>query len=104
MFVTNCFGRSLGSEPNQTQPIDVIKTRLMTQGASSLSPYVGALDCVTRMLREEGALSLFRGLIPRLLYVAPFGAVQFSVNEQMRVLLRPRAPVHTPAPSADADL
>ena len=28
------------------------------------------------MLREEGTLAMFKGLLPRLLYVAPFGAVQ----------------------------
>jgi len=72
-----------------TQPIDVVKTRLMTQASSKLFPYKSVSDCLTRMLREEGPLSLVRGLLPRLLYVAPFGAVQFAVNEQMRVLLRP---------------
>jgi hypothetical protein len=28
------------------------------------------------MLNEEGVRALFKGLLPRLLYVAPFGAVQ----------------------------
>ena len=98
-MVETCWSRG-----EQTQPIDVIKTRLMTQGASSLTPYAGVLDCLARMLREEGASSLFKGLLPRLLYVAPFGAVQFSVNEQMRLFLQPRTLAVAPVLPADTEM
>ena len=87
-----------------TQPIDVIKTRLMTEEASKFAAYTGAIDCFFRMVGEEGASSLFKGLLPRLLYVAPFGAIQFAVNEQLRILLMPAAPclsLATPPPHAD---
>lgn len=70
-----------------TQPIDVIKTRLMTQALSNLAPYTGARDCLLRMVKEEGAVSLFRGIGPRLLYVAPFAAVQFAVHEAITGLI-----------------
>ena len=36
------------------------------------------------MLREEGTLAMFKGLLPRLLYVAPFGAVQVFVFGAVR--------------------
>ena len=73
-----------------TQPLDVIKTRLMTQGASDLPPYASACECVVRMWRDEGPLVFTRGMLARLVYVAPFGAIQFAVNEQVLALLQPR--------------
>jgi hypothetical protein len=76
----------------------------MTEEASKFAAYTGAIDCVVRMVGEEGAGSLFKGLLPRLLYVAPFGAIQFAVNEQLRILLMPAAPcpsLATPPPHAD---
>ena len=33
------------------------------------------------MLKEEGTRALFKGLLQRLLYVAPFGAVQVAGKE-----------------------
>ena len=73
-----------------TQPLDVIKTRLMTQGASDLPPYASACECVVRIWRDEGPLVFTRGMLARLVYVAPFGAIQFAVNEKVLALLQPR--------------
>ena len=36
-----------------TTPLDVIKTRLMTQG--SKRTYSGVLDCATKIAQQEGA-------------------------------------------------
>ena len=74
-----------------TQPLDVIKTRLMTQGASDLPPYASACECVVRIWRDEGPLVFTRGMLARLVYVAPFGAIQFAVNEQVLALLQCRS-------------
>ncbi len=41
-----------------TTPLDVLKTRLMTQGAKKT--YSGPLDCLSRILKEEGAAALFK--------------------------------------------
>ena len=54
---------SLSPSLPQTQPIDVVKTRLITQGASSLTPYTGVADCMQRMLREEGAHRSAKGAL-----------------------------------------
>mmetsp|Transcript_23888 Transcript_23888/g.55559 ORF Transcript_23888/g.55559 Transcript_23888/m.55559 type:complete len:344 (+) Transcript_23888:170-1201(+) len=71
-----------------TQPIDVVKTRLMTQALSNLTPYKGVGDCVSRMLREEGAGAFFKGLAPRMIYVAPFAAVQFTAHAAASKVVR----------------
>lgn len=41
-----------------TTPLDVLKTRLMTQGAKKT--YTGPFDCLSRILKEEGASALFK--------------------------------------------
>ena len=41
-----------------TTPLDVLKTRLMTQGASGR--YKGIVDCTTKIVQEEGVGTLFR--------------------------------------------
>lgn len=65
-----------------TQPIDVVKTRLMTQASfSAAAPYKGVRDCVLTMLQEEGPGSLFRGLPQRSCYLGPLWAIQFAANE-----------------------
>jgi solute carrier family 25 S-adenosylmethionine transporter 26 len=64
-----------------TQPIDVIKTRLMTQAAvSGVTPYTGVVDCVRTMLKTEGAGAFLAGLRPRMAYMGPLWALQFGLN------------------------
>lgn len=71
-----------------TQPIDVVKTRLMTQAASSLPAYRGAKDCVVTMLRTEGPASFYAGLRQRMAYAGPLWAMQFLINARIsRALL-----------------
>jgi len=81
-----------------TQPIDVIKTRLMTQALSSQTPYTGPVDCMLRIAAEEGLHTFYAGLVPRLVYIAPFSAIQFAVNAKAKQLLLRR---HSPRPLAD---
>ena len=40
-----------------TTPLDVVKTRLMTQGSSAR--YAGIADCVTKIARQEGLGTFF---------------------------------------------
>ena len=63
-----------------TQPIDVIKTRLMTQAASSAVPYKGVLDCARTMMLAEGPAIFLAGLRPRMAYIGPLWALQFGLN------------------------
>uniref|UniRef100_A0A7S3A1G4 Mitochondrial carrier protein n=1 Tax=Rhodosorus marinus TaxID=101924 RepID=A0A7S3A1G4_9RHOD len=62
-----------------TTPLDVVKTRLMTQG--STRTYKGALDCVKQTVQAEGIPGLFRGVGPRVLLIAPSCAIFFVAYE-----------------------
>ena len=65
-----------------TQPIDVIKTRLMTQAAvTGVTPYTGVVDCVRTMLATEGPGVFLAGLRPRMAYLGPLWALQFGLNQ-----------------------
>jgi len=63
-----------------TQPVDVVKTRLMTQAASTATPYNGVGDCVRTMLHLEGAGAFYAGLKQRAAYSGPLWALQFGLN------------------------
>nr|GEU32039.1 mitochondrial uncoupling protein 5-like [Tanacetum cinerariifolium] len=49
-----------------TNPIDVIKTRVMNikVEAGKPPPYTGAVDCAVRTVKAEGPMALYKGLIP----------------------------------------
>ena len=72
-----------------TQPIDVVKTRLMTQAASALPPYAGVRDCALTMLRTEGLAAFYAGL-PRCLYAGPLWALQFGLSVRLSQALLER--------------
>ena len=52
-----------------TEPIDVVRTRLMTQTqlTSSRFGYEGLVHGLRQAAQREGALALWKGLLPRLL-------------------------------------
>ena len=61
-----------------TTPLDVIKTRLMTQSAADLNRYKGPLDALVRIATEEGVFNgLFKGIVPRVVYIGPSCALFF---------------------------
>ena len=71
-----------------TTPLDVVKTRLMTQGAEwggtgigDGRRYRGVADCVARMVREEGVSSLLKGIQPRVTFIGIGGGVFFFALE-----------------------
>ena len=68
-----------------TQPFDVVKTRMMTQAASTAVPYKGVGDCVLSMWRSEGPASFYRGLRQRSLYSGPLWAIQFGLNARFSI-------------------
>jgi solute carrier family 25 S-adenosylmethionine transporter 26 len=66
-----------------TTPLDVVKTRLMTQGGMSGDTryYKGVTDCVTRTVAEEGWIALLKGIGPRVTFIGLGGGVFFFVWE-----------------------
>ena len=51
-------------------------------------PYKGILDAFTRIVKEEGWLALYRGILPAL-FLTSHGAVQFVVYEKLKELRPP---------------
>eukprot|EP01101_Sappina_pedata_P013397 TRINITY_DN9661_c0_g1_i1.p1 TRINITY_DN9661_c0_g1~~TRINITY_DN9661_c0_g1_i1.p1 ORF type:complete len:318 (+),score=36.78 TRINITY_DN9661_c0_g1_i1:185-1138(+) len=71
-----------------TNPIWVIKTRILTQvtvknGKTSGNYYNGALHAVKRIIAEEGVAGLYRGLGVSLLSVV-HGAIHFTLYEKIK--------------------
>lgn len=65
-------------------PMDTVKTRLVTQAVDAPSAYKGVADCFVRVFREEGPRAFYRSLPPRLVSVVPMIAIQFGVYEFMK--------------------
>ncbi|KAM8966702.1 electrogenic aspartate/glutamate antiporter SLC25A13, mitochondrial [Pelodytes ibericus] len=69
-------------------PIDLVKTRMQNQRSSG--SFVGELmyknsfDCFKKVLRYEGFVGLYRGLLPQLLGVAPEKAIKLTMNDFVR--------------------
>ena len=66
-----------------TNPIWVVKTRMLNTDDADPRAYRSFIDGLRRILQEEGARGMWRGLVPSLLGVA-HGSVQFAVYEKMK--------------------
>jgi solute carrier family 25 S-adenosylmethionine transporter 26 len=73
-----------------TQPMDVVKTRMMTQAASMAVPYASALDCATSILRTEGWRRLYSGVGQRAVYMGGMWGVTFGLEPVLTKYLAER--------------
>lgn len=73
-----------------SNPVDVIKTRVMNMKveAGKPPPYAGAIDCAMKTIRAEGPMALYKGFIPTISRQGPFTVVLFVTLEQVRKLLK----------------
>ncbi|CAH1398624.1 unnamed protein product [Nezara viridula] len=67
-------------------PFDVAKTRFIAQGNDRL--YNSMFHAFKTMLKDEGVVSLFRGLTPGILLVAPQTGAMFTVHNMLKKLFR----------------
>ncbi|XP_065184618.1 electrogenic aspartate/glutamate antiporter SLC25A12, mitochondrial-like isoform X1 [Sycon ciliatum] len=68
-------------------PIDLVKTRMQNQRSTGMVGelmYKNSIDCFLKVIRNEGPLGLYRGLLPQLVGVAPEKAIKLTVNDLMR--------------------
>ena len=61
-------------------PFDAVKTRM--QGIDA-GRYTSTGDCVRKMLKEEGIISFYRGVVPRLGRVVPGQGIIFMCYESI---------------------
>eukprot|EP00171_Calliarthron_tuberculosum_P009407 IDg9407t1 len=71
-----------------TTPLDVVKTRLMTQSAANPA-YEGIVHGLRKIARQEGVGALFSGIAPRVVWISVGGAVFFGAYEATRAALFP---------------
>jgi len=71
-----------------THPADVIKTRMMTQAASSAVPYKSTVDCIQTIWKTEGIKSFYSGFAQRSVYMGPLWAIQFALNGKFNSAFR----------------
>lgn len=80
-------------------PFDLVRKRLQMEGSSSSSSFRAEpstttatkqyikqswITCIKHIVKEEGIRSLYKGLAPSLLKVAPANAVTFMVFEETK--------------------
>ncbi|CAI5467164.1 unnamed protein product [Closterium sp. Yama58-4] len=70
-----------------TSPLDVLKTRVMTQEVLPGQAYLGTREMLAKVWAEEGIVAFGRGMTPRLLYKVPSSAVFLVSYEAMRRIL-----------------
>ena len=72
-----------------SNPIDVVKTRVMNMKVAENSPppYQGALDCAVKTVRAEGPMALYKGFVPTVTRQAPFVIVLFLSLEQIKKVI-----------------
>ena len=63
-------------------PADVIKTRLM----ASPDAYSGVVNCFSRMLKEEGAMSFYNGFVPNFVRLGVWSCTCFIAMEKLKVI------------------
>ncbi|OTB14783.1 hypothetical protein K445DRAFT_127273 [Daldinia sp. EC12] len=88
-FVTGIMGATSGAfGATVVYPLNVLRTRLQTQG-TSMHPahYTGIWDVAQKTIRNEGVRGLYKGLMPNLLKVAPALSITWMVYENTKKLL-----------------
>ncbi|CDF34999.1 similar to solute carrier protein [Chondrus crispus] len=71
-------------------PVDVVKTRIMTQRVGAAVQYSGIIATLQKIVAEEGAGTLMKGVLPRIVFLAPLAGITFSVYEAVAKNIRQR--------------
>ncbi|GAP90145.2 putative calcium dependent mitochondrial carrier protein [Rosellinia necatrix] len=88
-FVTGIMGASSGAfGASVVYPLNVLRTRLQTQG-TSMHParYTGIWDVAQKTVKNEGFRGLYKGLMPNLLKVAPALSITWMVYEKAKKVM-----------------
>ncbi|RYO74196.1 hypothetical protein DL764_010950 [Monosporascus ibericus] len=88
-FATGIMGATSGAfGASVVYPLNVLRTRLQTQG-TSMHParYTGIWDVANKTVRNEGVRGLYKGLMPNLLKVAPALSITWMVYENAKHIM-----------------
>lgn len=87
--ITAALGASSGAlGATIVYPLNVLRTRLQTQGTAMHPPtYTGIMDVAVKTVRNEGVRGLYKGLTPNLLKVAPALSITWVCYENMKTFL-----------------
>ncbi|KAI2626855.1 mitochondrial carrier domain-containing protein [Xylaria nigripes] len=88
-FATGIMGASSGAfGASVVYPLNVLRTRLQTQG-TSMHParYTGIWDVAQKTVKNEGVRGLYKGLMPNLLKVAPALSITWMVYENAKQVM-----------------
>lgn len=88
-FVTGIIGASSGAfGATMVYPLNVLRTRLQTQGTKMHPPtYTGIWDVAQKTYRNEGMRGMYKGLVPNLVKVAPALSITWMVYEKSKRLM-----------------
>ncbi|KAI1858634.1 hypothetical protein JX265_010727 [Neoarthrinium moseri] len=87
--ITGIMGASSGAfGASVVYPLNVLRTRLQTQG-TSMHParYTGIWDVAQKTLKNEGPRGFYKGLMPNLLKVAPALSITWIVYEKAKTIM-----------------
>ncbi|KAI0496040.1 hypothetical protein KFK09_022347 [Dendrobium nobile] len=88
-----------GLSASLTTPLDVVKTRLMTQAHGEATKKIS--ETVRQILMEEGWAGLARGIGPRVLHSACFSAIGYFAFETARLAILHQYVQHREKPVVD---
>lgn len=77
-----------GLSATVTTPLDVVKTRLMTQSIEN-PKYLGLVHGLKTIAKEEGPRVLMSGVVPRVLWISLGGAIFFGAYEAAKKSITP---------------
>lgn len=88
-FATGIIGATSGAfGASVVYPLNVVRTRLQTQGtAMHRATYTGIWDVTQKTIQKEGYRGLYKGLTPNLLKVAPALSITWVVYENSKSAL-----------------
>ena len=64
-----------------TYPLNLVRTRLQASGMPGAPTCRGPVECLSRILQEEGASGLYRGVVPNLAKVLPATSISYAVYD-----------------------
>jgi len=69
-----------------TNPLDVTRTRLQTQGDTGIL-YKGMVDCIKKIWIEEGMIGFMRGIVPRMVFNSLSAGICWTTYEYLKYIL-----------------